>query len=264
MSQSPAPVAGPSSQTARSDLYPQAVVEYLQQHGFDKAVATFEQELKGRAAGDGNEKDGDGDEEAKDGTNGTERTTNQGGREAIFRAPDPISLDHMVKRNIPQATTMSASTMSDRITPEFIAQAQHIVEQLTLKVEGATAAANGDTSVALTGFIDSSDRIEGYKRYRRWVDDGLELWKPELDSLCFPIFANIFIDMIEAGFKKAGKSSQRAIGHLINHSLKRNNSSKTILDTTRMLIPMRSQLYRLSTLIIKSSPTLLLIDYGEC
>ncbi len=171
MSQSPAPVAGPSSSSAaKADLLPQAVMEYLQQHGFDKALATFQSELKGGVSGDTDAKEGEEDATA-------DARPGQSGREAIFKAPDPISLDYMVKRNIPQAMTVSASTTSDRITPEFIAQAKYIVEQLSNKVEGAAAAAEGETAVSPVAFIDSSDRIEGYKRFRRWVDDSLELWK---------------------------------------------------------------------------------------
>ena len=70
------------------------------------------------------------------------------------------------------------------------------------------------------------DRVEGYKRYRRWVDDGLELWKvrrrftrragrgalrarcsllttqAELDGLSFPIFVHTFLELIHFGFNR--------------------------------------------------------------
>ena len=66
--------------------------------------------------------------------------------------------------------------MSERITPEFEAQAKYIIDQLTKKGDAALAEdvkPEGGAGVLL----DPSDRIEGYKRYRRWVDDGLDIWK---------------------------------------------------------------------------------------
>jgi transcription initiation factor TFIID subunit 5 len=64
--------------------------------------------------------------------------------------------------------------------------------------------------------LDPSDRIEGYKRYRRWVDDGLDMWKvslysldeadhqPELDAVSFPLMVYTFLDLMQADFTKTG------------------------------------------------------------
>jgi transcription initiation factor TFIID subunit 5 len=134
--------------------------------------------------------------------------------EAVFKAPGPVALDSAIKRNIPQAMNTSASTMSDLITPEFEAQAKYIIDALAKKVE----AAGGEGKPAEKGemLLDPSDRIEGYKRYRRWVDDGLDLWKvsyifcglankkPELDAVSFPLMAYTFLDLMQADFTKTG------------------------------------------------------------
>ncbi|KAL7424637.1 Transcription initiation factor TFIID subunit 5 [Cryptotrichosporon argae] len=204
MSESPAPAGA-----ARTDppLLPQAVMEYLQQHGFDKALQTFQAELQGmQAAKDG----GDGAAGEGGGSGGADE---HAAREAIFRAPGPVTLEAMVKRNIPQATTMSASASVDTVTPEFIAQAKHVIDQLQSRLESATAAGAGEDEDAAgtkvpgnaAAFIDSSDRSEGYRRYRRWVADGLDLWKPELDLLSFPLFAHTYLDLVEFGFKDAAR-----------------------------------------------------------
>jgi transcription initiation factor TFIID subunit 5 len=175
MSQASTTAAGPSGQTsAKSDpaiLVPQAVIEYLQQHGFDKALATYKQELEDRTSVN---QDGKGGEDPSMGLSAA-------GREAIFRAPGPIPLDNLVKRNIPQASTMSASTLSEKITPEFVAQAKYIVDQLTARAEAAGLAGEGASRVS-GPLLDPSDRLEGYRRYRRWVDDGLDIWKVGLVS----------------------------------------------------------------------------------
>lgn len=149
-------------------------MEYLQQHGFDKALQTFTAELQARG---GDEKDGDAEGEAAEGS-GEGASRDSGSRVAIFRAPQPIPLDNMVKRNIPQATTTSVSTMSDKITPDFIAQSKYIIQQLQTRLEAANADEEaGKTAASQTSFIDPSDRVEGYKRYRRWVSDSLDMWK---------------------------------------------------------------------------------------
>jgi len=147
-------------------------MEYLQSHGFDKALEMFRQGIAdqgGAGAGDAD----DGGEK---------------GREAIFRAPEPVPIESTLKRNIPQAQTISASTLSDKITPEFEAQAKYIIDQLQKSVEARTAAnvdedaEDAPTAAGKDMMLDVSERIEGYRRYRRWVDDGLDLWKVGLDT----------------------------------------------------------------------------------
>lgn len=148
-------------------------MEYLQQHGFDKALQSFQAELQSG----GDDKDAEGDEEGGAGA-GALRRGYAAGKEAIIRAPQPIPLDNIVKRNIPQATTVSVSTMSDKITPDFIAQAKYIIEHLQTRLEQANADEEaGKPPTNQSAFIDPSDRVEGYKRYRRWVSDGLDIWK---------------------------------------------------------------------------------------
>jgi transcription initiation factor TFIID subunit 5 len=87
-----------------------------------------------------------------------------------------LAIDNVIKRNIPQAQSVSASLLSDRITPEFEAQAKYIIDALMKKAE---AAGGEDKPTDPNGemLLDPSDRIEGYKRYRRWVDDMLDMWK---------------------------------------------------------------------------------------
>lgn len=165
--------SGASARPPEPPLHAQAVMEYLQQHGFDKALQTFQAEL---TSGGPDDKDADGEEEGGTGT--VLKRGYAAGKEAIIRAPQPIPLDNMVKRNIPQATAVSVSTMSDKITPDFIAQAKYIIEQLQARLEQTNVDEEaGKAPSHQTAFIDPSDRIEGYKRYRRWVSDGLDLWK---------------------------------------------------------------------------------------
>jgi transcription initiation factor TFIID subunit 5 len=149
-----------------------------------------------------------------------------------------VPIESTLKRNIPQAQAVAASTMSERITPEFEAQARYIIEQLQKKAEAQAALAGDDADIedgqppaggAQESILDTSDRVEGYKRYRRWVDDGLELWKvrrrftrragrgalrarcsllttqAELDGLSFPIFVHTFLELIHFGFNRTGK-----------------------------------------------------------
>jgi transcription initiation factor TFIID subunit 5 len=161
MSDSPQPTAGPSNENGQARpqgaLIRQFVEAYLQQHGFDKALETYRRGFEDAAQS--------GDQALEGGVVG----------DAVFRAPGPVALDSAIKRNIPQAMSTSASTMSEHITPEFEAQAKYIIDALAKKVE----AAGGEGKPAEKGemLLDPSDRIEGYKRYRRWVDDGLDMWK---------------------------------------------------------------------------------------
>lgn len=173
MAESPTQPAGSGSNAPKSEAQLKVVMEYLQQHGFDKALQTFTAELQSRG---GDDKDADGED---DGADAAEEGARRGSvsRVAVFRAPQPIPLDNMVKRNIPQATTASVSTMSDKITPDFIAQSKYIIEQLQTRLETANADEEaGKPAASQTSFIDPSDRVEGYKRYRKWVSDGLDMW----------------------------------------------------------------------------------------
>jgi transcription initiation factor TFIID subunit 5 len=157
------------------------VQEYLESHGFDKAVEMFLQGIGDRNKA-GNKETSRGDD-VEAGGDGDGRRGSAVGKEAIFRAPEPVPIESTLKRNIPQAQSISASTMSDRISPEFEAQAKYIIEQLQKKAEAAVAVEDGDgedgpvAGGSQESILDPSDRVEGYNRYRRWVDSGLELWR---------------------------------------------------------------------------------------
>ncbi|RXK40353.1 transcription initiation factor TFIID subunit 5 [Tremella mesenterica] len=176
-----------TSSRADPNLLRHFVMGYLQQHGFDKVLATFKANLP-------DERDVDGSEDARQ------------DREAVVRAPGPVPIESALKRNIPQAQAVSASALSDLITPEFEAQARYIVEQMQKKF-GAAAQGEGDDDVAVNqeSLLDPSDRSEGYKRFRRWVDRGLEMWRVELDALSYPIFIHTYLDLMSFGFTRAAR-----------------------------------------------------------
>ncbi|KIR31972.1 transcription initiation factor TFIID subunit 5 [Cryptococcus deuterogattii MMRL2647] len=194
-----------------SKLLRQFVMEYLQSHGFDKALEKLTEQVEDANSGVAANAIASGDADVpKEGADGKTTTGEQGGeREAIFRAPGPVPLESNIKRNIPQAQAVSASTMSDRITPEFEAQAKYIIEQLQKKVE-AVHEEGGDEKekelkdgVPVDGaMVDVSEKVAGYEAYRRWVDGGLDVWKAELDNLSFPLFVLLFLDAIRSGFLK--------------------------------------------------------------
>ncbi|WVQ92198.1 hypothetical protein IAS59_006006 [Cryptococcus gattii] len=197
-----------------SKLLRQFVMEYLQSHGFDKALEKLTEQVEDANLGVTANAIASGDADvSKEGADGKTRTGEQGGeREAIFRAPGPVPLESNIKRNIPQAQAVSASTMSDRITPEFEAQAKYIIEQLQKKVE-AVHEEGGDEKekelkdgVPVDGaMVDVSEKVAGYEAYRRWVDGGLDVWKAELDNLSFPLFVLLFLDAIRSGFLKTAR-----------------------------------------------------------
>lgn len=188
MSDSPAQPAGQTTGMPRAgpQNIPQAVMEFLQQHGYDKILQALQAEMQTRGT---EAKEADAAPAAEGAAAGeaapaaATTTAAAPGAEAIIRAPEPIALDNMVKRNIPQATTVSVSTMSDRITPEFIAQAKYVIDQLQTRLEAANADEEAGRPPQNPGaFIDPSDRVEGYKRYRNWVSEGLDLWR--VSSAC--------------------------------------------------------------------------------
>lgn len=143
---------------------------YLQQHGFDRALDTLK-------AIEGPAKDAEGEDELMTGAGPSGRRDSAGnaGREARFIAPGPVGIDAALKRNIPQAMTGSASTMSDAITPEFEAQAMYIIDQMQKR--GKENAVEEALPEAPESLLDPSDRTEGYRRYRTWVDGGLDMWR---------------------------------------------------------------------------------------
>jgi transcription initiation factor TFIID subunit 5 len=243
MSDSPQPTAGPSNEgnlghAAAGGAVSQFVEAYLQSHGFDKALETYRQGFADAAR--------EGITEGDDDATGRSRATIQG--DAVFRAPGPISLEAALKRNLPQAMFPSASTMSDRITPEFEAQAKYSIDSLLKKNE----ANGGDGKPAEKGemLLDPSDRIEGYRRYRRWVDDGLDLWKvshrlctvaynqPELDGVSFPLMVYTFLDLMQADFTKAGESAFDDIRLISQHATFWQRICSTIRTSTHRSWPL--------------------------
>lgn len=188
MSQSPQPVAGPSSHAKYKPdgtLLRQFVEAYLQQHGWDKALEMFRQGFVDNAEDKDAMGEDDGAErigavngataDAKRRRRVSTTTGPPGGREAIFRAPGPVAIDNAIKRNIPQAQSLSASTLNERVAPEFEAQAKFVIDALIKKAE----AAGGEENPTDKGdmLLDPTDMIEGYRRYRRWVDNMLDMWK---------------------------------------------------------------------------------------
>lgn len=169
-----------------SKLLRQFVMEYLQSHGFDKALEKLTEQVEdanlSTTASAAVLGDADVSKEVAD---GKATAGEQGGeKEAIFRAPGPVPLESNIKRNIPQAQAVSASTMSDRITPEFEAQAKYIIEQLQKKVEAVQEEGGDEKEKELRdgipvdgAMVDVSDKVAGYEAYRRWVDGGLDVWK---------------------------------------------------------------------------------------
>ncbi|WVQ78829.1 hypothetical protein IAT38_000920 [Cryptococcus sp. DSM 104549] len=223
MSQSPDPAGGPSRSTpapgARSGadhaLIRQFVMEYLQSHGFDRALQTFNEMDQPNASAPGGGAGSGTGAGAASGGDGEDGAVPAGEREAVVLAPPPIALESAVKRNIPQAQALSASTMADKITPEFEAQARYIIEQLTKRAEAAaTVGAGGDDAeekelkdglAAEGSLLDTSDRVKGYGSYLRWVDGGLDMWKAELDNLSYPLFVHTFLELIHFGFLKSAR-----------------------------------------------------------
>ncbi|OWZ26785.1 transcription initiation factor TFIID subunit 5 [Cryptococcus neoformans c45] len=197
-----------------SKLLRQFVMEYLQSHGFDKALEKLTEQVEDANSGVAANAAVLGDADvSKEDADGKATTGEQGGeREAIFRAPGPVPLESNIKRNIPQAQAVSASTMSDRITPEFEAQAKYIIEQLQKKVEAVQEEGGDEKEKELRdgapvdgAMVDVSEKVTGYEAYRRWVDGGLDVWKAELDNLSFPLFVLLFLDVIHSGFLKTAR-----------------------------------------------------------
>ncbi|WVN87164.1 uncharacterized protein L203_102340 [Cryptococcus depauperatus CBS 7841] len=212
MSASPDPATGHNEFTQApqrptdTHLLRQFVMEYLQSHGFDKALAMFQQGIADQS-GDGADAVGDVIDGGK-----AEGSTAGGEREAIFRAPGPVPLESNLKRNIPQAQNVSASTMADRITPEFEAQAKYIIEQLQKKVEAIQEEGEEKEKELKEGqpidgaLVDTSERVGGYIAYRRWLDNGLDMWKAELDNVSYPLFVHTFLELVNFGFQKSART----------------------------------------------------------
>jgi transcription initiation factor TFIID subunit 5 len=147
-------------------------MDYLQQHGYDRVLKALNEGLVKDPAGD--------DATGKAGTSAGDASL-----EALFVAPAPIDLSQAVQRNLPQAQAVSASTMSDRITPEFEAQAKLIIQMMEKRhgddnriqeaEEEGRVLSNAERDV--DNMLDTSERVQGYRLYRQWVDGSLDMWK---------------------------------------------------------------------------------------
>lgn len=182
--------AGPSNYASQphshAALLRQFVIDYLQRYGFEKAVEMFT-----RGLAEAGEKDADGEDDgpaasaAPAGPAGP--ADGAEGREAVFRAAGPVPIESLIKRNIPQAQAVSASAISERVGEDLEAQARYIIEQMAKRQEGKDKDGDGDGDDGVKetkpdtkpkeSLLDTSDRVSGYRVFRRWVDGGLDLWK---------------------------------------------------------------------------------------
>lgn len=112
-----------------------------------------------------------------------------------------LSTKEMLKRNLPQAQSVSASTSAYYLSPDHIAQAEDLLQRH--KASQALAAAGGGAGELR--LIDTTVRIRGYIKFRQWIEAGLEGWKPELRELLYPVFVHTFLDLVESNYGAAGK-----------------------------------------------------------
>lgn len=89
-----------------------------------------------------------------------------------------LSTKDMLKRNLPQAQTISASTSAYYIAPEHLSQAEDLVQKQ--KAIAAAGAAGGPGSDMRA--LDVTIRIKGYLKFRQWIEAGLEGWKVRADG----------------------------------------------------------------------------------
>ncbi|KAJ9109330.1 hypothetical protein QFC21_000659 [Naganishia friedmannii] len=132
----------------------------------------------------------------------------------------------LIKRNLPQAQASSASTSAYYLTPEFMAQAEDVINRHKAGAQAGAAATNssiaqavitsgGGGGAAAAGaqgmfgaqgvLLDSTDRIMGYVKLRQWVEAGLEGWKPELREILYPVFVHTFLDLIDSDLTQAAR-----------------------------------------------------------
>ncbi|KAF9787257.1 TFIID and SAGA subunit [Thelephora terrestris] len=53
---------------------------------------------------------------------------------------------------------------------------------------------------------DPTDKHGGYRELETWVEGSLDMYQPELRPVLFPIFCHFYLDLIQAGYKDAGRS----------------------------------------------------------
>jgi len=185
----------------------QVATQYIYQNGYTKAHTAMVEAAEREAAtiGSGNSRadamdvDKEGDVVASGKSNkqpgataSTPPFVERGLKETDFN-----------KRNLPVAQAASASTRAPIIDEHFMAQAKDIV------------ARHKKENMVGDGMLDPSDRVRGYKRLRRWVETGLDGWKPELRELLFPVFVHTFLDLIDADLGRA--ASEFFADHLRDH-----------------------------------------------
>ncbi|KAJ8501632.1 hypothetical protein ONZ45_g12073 [Pleurotus djamor] len=51
--------------------------------------------------------------------------------------------------------------------------------------------------------LDPTDRQDGFRELESWVDGSLDMYRPELRPILFPIFCHFYLDLIQHGFKEA-------------------------------------------------------------
>lgn len=180
------------------------VLEYLKRNTHMKAVDMFErkrveeqqaQAAAGGGAGEAEEKPRQGGEVRSVkpvGIPSTATSATTAPRQPLPTPDEGLPAKDLIKRNLPQAQASSASTSAYYLSPDFIAQAEDLINRH--KAGAAANAAATNTSIAqATGtgtgaqggvLLDTTDRLMGYVKVKEWVEAGLEGWKVSFARLC--------------------------------------------------------------------------------
>lgn len=198
------------------------VLEYLKRNTHTKAVETFEkkkleeeqgQGTSGSATANVSVTPADGSSRSQLPADSTKPSISKSSNitpvmpststSATQQRPVPIPGEglpakDLIKRNLPQAQASSASTSAYYLTPEFMAQAEDVINRHKAGAQAGAAATNSSIAQAVISsggagaagtqgmfgsqgvLLDSTDRIMGYVKLRQWVEAGLEGWKVSL------------------------------------------------------------------------------------
>ncbi|XP_006454675.1 hypothetical protein AGABI2DRAFT_189919 [Agaricus bisporus var. bisporus H97] len=174
-SQSPAAAtpANPAQETANAtNIADRIVLEYLHSRGHTTAEKAFKEEIE---AGSPSDKD---------------------------KQPEIIPPEELIK-----SLAVFAQSKPSRSTDNALKDTTSVLHELsamgnTPSVQSLIASLGAVGAEEILS-LDPTDKQEGFKELEAWVDGSLDMYRPELRPILYPIFCHFYLDLIQHGFKDA-------------------------------------------------------------
>ncbi|KAF8538026.1 WD40-repeat-containing domain protein [Trichophaea hybrida] len=113
----------------------------------------------------------------------------------------------------PASHTAGSPQQLNQIVMEYLSKKGYSKTEAMLRVESAHTDADGRPIIAKPEDYPEVMYEKAYTHLRRWIDSSLDIYKPDLRRLEYPVFVHFYLTMIEQGHLTPGKTFWKTHSH---------------------------------------------------